>query len=100
MRKETQTIKLLLKELFPNEKFSIRLKEASNYVDTSDKIRVTCAGIIDAENIVDKLKQHTYGILVYKKGDISIIHGSSKSYIEMPNGDKVDMGMVEFIEVG
>lgn len=42
IRRETKIIQSLLKEIYPNKKFSIQLKQPSSYVSNSDKIKIKC----------------------------------------------------------
>ena len=101
IRRETKIIQSLLKEIYPNKKFSIQLKQPSSYVSNSDKIKIKCPEFVDVNNVIAELKKYVHGIDVYEKGSFGYIsHINNTSYIEMSNGDKVDMDMVEFIEVG
>ncbi len=101
IRIETKTIKMLLSELFPNEIFSIQLKQPSSYVYNSDKIIIKCPNSVNTNDVIIALKQYAYGIDIFKKGSIgSIWVVDNTPYIKMPNGNKIDMDMVEFIEVG
>ena len=46
------------------------------------------------------LKNYVYNICVFEKGNIASVWDTNiEPYIKMPNGDKIDMDMVEFIEV-
>lgn len=100
IRIETKAIKTLLNELFPNQKFSIQFKQPSSYVSNSDKIKIKCPKSANINNVITELKKYVYGIDIYKKGSFGYIsHINNIPYIEMPNGNKVDMDMVEFIEV-
>ena len=101
IRRETKIIQSLLKEIYPNKKFSIQLKQPSSYVSNSDKIKIKCPEFVDVNNVITELKKYVHGIDVYEKGSFGYIsHINNTPYIEMSNGDKVDMDMVEFIEVG
>jgi hypothetical protein len=101
IRRETKIIQSLLKEIYPNKKFSIQLKQPSSYVSNSDKIKIKCPEFVDVNNVIAELKKYVHGIDVYEKGNFGYIsHINNTPYIEMSNGDKVDMDMVEFIEVG
>lgn len=101
IRSETKIIQLLLKEMYPNEKFSIQLKQPSSYVFNSDKIKIKCPESVKVNDVITALKHHVYGIDVFEEGSVgSVWTMNSTPYIKMPNDDKMDMEMVEFIEVG
>lgn len=106
IRIETKTIKMLLSELFLNEIFLIQLRQPSSYVYNSDKIIIKCPNSVNANDVIIALKKHAYGIDIFKKGSIGSIWAIDNTpyiktpYIKMPNGNKIDMDMVEFIEVG
>lgn len=100
IRTETKIIKQLLKELYPNDKFMLSLRQPSSYVYNSDKIIIKCPDNIDKQDVIKKLKKHVFGISVYEKGSFgSISNINSTPSVYMSNGDEMDMGMVEFIEV-
>jgi hypothetical protein len=100
IRTETKAIKLLLKELYPEEIFSINLKQPSSYISNSDKIKIKCPKSINKKEVISTLKKYVYGIDVYEKGNFGYIkHTNNTSYIILMNGEKIDMDMVEFIEV-
>lgn len=101
IRRETLAIKQLLKELYPNEIFSVQLKQPSSYIWNSDKIIIRCSKSVNVQDVIHLLKQHAYGIDIYEKGSIGTIFNTKNTpYIKMSNGDRVDMDLVEFIEVG
>lgn len=92
---------MLLNELFPNETFSVQLRQPSSYVYNSDKIKIKCPKSVKVNDVIIALKKYAYGIDVFEKGSVGSIWSiDSSPYIEMPNGNKMDMDMVEFIEVG
>lgn len=62
IRAETKTIKMLLNELFPNEIFSIQLKQPSSYVYNSDKIIIKCPNSVNTNDVIIALKKYVYGI--------------------------------------
>ena len=43
MRIETKMLKKFLKELYPNQRFSVTFVSAKSYIDTSDKLKVKCS---------------------------------------------------------
>lgn len=99
IRNETKIIQLLLKEIYPNKKFSIQLKRPSSYVSNSDKIKIKCPESINKKDVISTLKRYIYGIDIYEKGSFGYIrHTNNTPYILM-NDKKIDMDMVEFIEV-
>lgn len=99
IRSETKIIQLLLKEIYPNEKFSIQLKQPSSYVSNSDKIKIKCPESINKKDVISTLKRYVHGIDIYEKGSFGYIrHTNNTPYILM-NDAKIDMDMVEFIEV-
>lgn len=101
IRSETKVIKRLLGELFPNETFSIQLRQPSSYVYNSDKIKIKCPKSVKVNDVITALKHYVYGIDVFEEGSVgSVWTTDSTPYIKMPNDDKMDMEMVEFIEVG
>lgn len=101
IRTETKAIKTLLNELFPNLEFSIQLKQPSSYVFNSDKVKIRCPESTNINDVIAELKKYVHGIDIYEKGSFGcIFHTNTTPYIEMPNGDKIDMDMVEFIEIG
>lgn len=100
IRTETKIIRQLLKELYPNDKFMLSLRQPSSYVYNSDKIIIKCPDNIDKQDVIMKLKKHVFGISVYEKGSFgSISNINSTPSVCMLNGDEMDMDMVEFIEV-
>lgn len=100
IRTETKIIRQLLKELYPNDKFMLSLRQPSSYVYNSDKIIIKCPDNIDKQDVIMKLKKHVFGISVYEKGSFgSILNINSTPSVCMLNGDEMDMDMVEFIEV-
>lgn len=100
IRTETKTVKILLNELFPKETFSIQLKQPSSYVYSSDKIKIKCPKSVNANDVIIALKNYVYNICVFEKGSIASVWDTNiEPHIKMPNGDKIDMEMVEFIEV-
>ena len=89
-----------MSRLFPGYKFSIQLKQPSSYVSNSDKIKIKCHESVNVNDVISELNNYVHGINVFKKGNIGSVHNLDYSpYIKMPNGDKIDMEMVEFIEV-
>lgn len=99
IRTETKIIKQLLKELYPNDKFMLSLRQPSSYVYNSDKIIIKCPNNIDKQDVISTLKRYVYGIDVYEKGSFGYIrHINNTPYI-LINDEKIDMDMVEFIEV-
>jgi hypothetical protein len=100
IRTETKVIKLLLKELYPNETFSVHLKQPYSYISNSDKIKIKCPKSTNKKDVISILKKYVYGIDVYEKGSFGYIkHIDNTPYIILMNGEKIDMDMVEFIEV-
>lgn len=100
IRTETKIIKQLLKELYPNDKFMVSLRQPSSYIYNSDKIIIKCSNNIDKQDVIMKLKKHVFGISVYEKGSFrSISNINNTPSVYMSNGDEMDMEMVEFIEV-
>lgn len=99
IRSETKIIQLLLKKVYPNEKFSIQLKQPSSYVSNSDKIKIKCPESVNKKEVINTLKKYVHGIDIYEKGSFGYIrHTNNTPYIFM-NDEKIDMNMVEFIEV-
>lgn len=100
MRKETKVIKEILKSKYPTNKFKLQYKEPSNYVDSSDKIIITCDKDICIDEVIELLKKFTSGIKIYKQGDImsawKLVEGKIYS-VDSEAYTEVDM--LEFIEV-
>lgn len=101
IRIETKAIKTLLNALFPSQTFSVQLRQPSSYVYNSDQIKIKCPESVNINDVITEIKKYVHGIDVYEKGSFGYISDVNNTpYIEMPNGNKVDMDMVEFIEVG
>ena len=100
MRKETKAIKEILKSKYSTDKFKLQYKEPSNYVDSSDKIIVTCDKDICTDEVIELLKKFTSGIKIYKQGDImsawKLVDGKIYS-VDTETYTEVDM--LEFIEI-
>ena len=99
MRKETKVLKELLKAKFPNAQFHIRYKETTNYIDTSDKIVITCDNSVSIDDVVCYLKENTSKMAVYKNNEYASIGGDYESKIKSVTGEWIDADMVEFIQV-
>ena len=101
MREETKAVKKLLHELWPNNKFYIRFKQAANYVDSSDTIKVQCENTLDECVVIDSVKKYVDGICVFKKGQFAAISEREiEPWIKLPStGELIDLNMVEFIEI-
>lgn len=82
------------------EGYSINLKQPSSYISNSDKIKINCLKSTNKKDVISTLKKYIYGIDVYEKGSFGYIkHTDNTPYIILMNGEKIDMDMVEFIEV-
>lgn len=89
-----------MSKLFPGYKFSIQLKQPSSYISNSDKIKIKCPESVNVNDVIIALKNYVYNICVFEKGSMASVWDTNiEPYIKMPNGDKIDMEMVEFIEV-
>lgn len=99
MKNETKNVKKLLKELFPQETFSVRFETATSYVDSSDKIKIQCPQAINTDIVIQTLRQYVSNIVIYKKGTVVSISNNETPKLRFSNGTIVDMDMVEFIEV-
>ena len=101
MRQETRLIKAILKSKYPEKKFRLRYKTASNYCDSSDTLIVTCERWMDIDEVISFIRKHVGGIKVFKHGDIaSIHHRHFTSEILSLDGQWIEAGLMEFIEVG
>lgn len=100
MRIETKMLKKLLKELYPNQRFSVMFVSAKTYIDTSDKLKVKCPKNLNIKDVIQQLQLHTFGITVYKKNTFAAINGNNNtSSLIFTDGSIVDIDMVEFIEI-
>lgn len=99
MKNETKNVKKLLKELFPQETFSVRFETTISYVDSSDKIKIRCPQNIDTDIVIQTLRQYVSNIVIYKNGTVVSISNNETPKLHFSNGTIVDMDMVEFIEV-
>lgn len=72
IRRETKIIQSLLKEIYPNKKFSIQLKQPSSYVSNSDKIKIKCPEFVDVNNVIAELKNMYMALMFMKKGVLDI----------------------------
>lgn len=100
MKGECRNIKRLLQELYSDEKFSIQYKYATNYIDSSDTIKVKVPYGINKKELKQYLYKYTIGICIFGKGEYGAISGNGNSSIIIPSTNEViDMGMVEFIEL-
>lgn len=101
MRKETKAIKEILKSKYSTDKFMLQYKEPSNYVDSSDKIIVTCDKDICTDDVIELLQKFTSGIKIYKQGNImsawKLVEG--KIYSVDDTKTYIEVDMLEFIEV-
>ena len=100
MREQTKAIKEILKSKYSTDKFKLQYKEPSNYVDSSDKIIVTCDKDIDIDEVINLLNKYTYGIQVYKQGSMAITCGNIEPKIySVDMQSYTDADVMEFIEV-
>lgn len=100
MKEECRNIKRFLYELYPDEKFSIQYKYASNYIDSSDTIKIKVPYGINKKELKQYLYKYTIGIYVLDKSEYGAISGDGNSSIIIPSTNEViDMDMVEFIEI-
>lgn len=51
MKEECRSVKRLLQELYPDEKFSVQYKYATSYIDSSDTIKVKVPYGIDKKQL-------------------------------------------------
>ena len=83
MREECKNIKRLLYELYPTEKFYIRIPYGMN-----------------KNELIQYLYKYTIGICIFSKGEYGAISSSGNSSVIIPSTNEVfDMDMVEFIEI-
>ena len=100
MRKETKAIKEILKSKYPTYKFKLQYREPSNYVFSSDKIVVTCDKDINIDDVIELLKKYTYGIQIYKNGEVaSSWRIVDKKIYSVDTEEYTEVDMLEFIEV-
>lgn len=101
LRQETRLIKEILKSKYPDKKFKFQYRTPRQYIDTSDKLVVTCERYMDIDDVVSTLKKYTRYIGVYKKGTIASIWSRTiESQIFSISENKfVDCDLLEFIEV-
>lgn len=101
MREECKVLKQLLFELYPSSKFSIRFKQARNYIDTSDMIIVRCPSNIDVDELIKQIKHYSSGIAVFRTGSCeSIWNLKNEPKILIPSTKTViDLDTTEFIKI-
>ncbi len=100
MREQTKVIKEILKDKFPSDEFKLKYVETNNYVDTSDKIILTCNRGFDVDNVIRVLKEYTFGIKIYKQGDGASVWKDVEGKIySLDKKEYVLADLLEFIEV-
>ena len=100
MREQTKAIKEILKEKFPSDKFKLKYIEVNNYIDTSDKIILTCDRGFNTDDVIKVLNEYTYGIKIYKQGDVvSVWRDVEGKIYYLDKKEYVLAEMLEFIEV-
>lgn len=76
MRIETKMLKKFLKELYPNQRFSVTFVSAKSYIDTSDKLKVKYPNNLNKKDIIHQLQLHTFEISVFEKNTFAAINGN------------------------
>lgn len=103
MREQTKAIKKILKSKYPISKFRLKYVKTSNYIDSSDKIVITCDRDIDVDDVISLIKDNIRGMAVFKKGDVGIIHENYNQFnepqIRLLDDAWLDADVMEFIEV-
>lgn len=100
MREQTKAIKEILKNKFPFDEFKLKYVEKNNYIDTSDKIILTCNRGFDVDNIVKILNEYTFGIKIYKQGDVVSVWNDVEGKIySLDKKEYILADLLEFIEV-
>lgn len=105
MRQETKLIKDILNNEFPNQKFKFRYIQARNYIDSSDKIKITCEKNLDIEDVIKCISKYVLGIKTYRKGSVATIYEPYNIFnhpkiMSIVYGEWIDVDVLEFIEVG
>jgi len=98
MLDDTKLIKQILVQEFPNNKFSLKHKRPSNYIDSSDKIIITCKQEIK-NNVKTAIDKYTNNIKIYESGSCASIGGDFCSKIYNTKSEKFVDADIEFIEI-
>ena len=98
MLDDTKLIKSILKNNFPNYKFSIQNKRPSQYIDSSDMTIIICDKSIEDE-VVNILNKYTRGISIFKDDEYACRFGKICSEIYDISKEKFVDADIEFIEI-
>ena len=100
MRQETKIIKDNLISKYPDKKFKFQYRTPSTYYNSSDRLIVTCERYMDIDEVISFINKHVCGIKVFKSGSVASIHSRHiTSEILSINGEWIEAGLMEFIEV-
>lgn len=99
MTTQVKIVKKLLKAVFPGYGFSVYMKRARNYVDSSDRIIVVSHKAVTDE-VIKQLKQVTRGIVIDRYGKVLCkFNKSAPMMYDAEEKEWVDFDLCEFIEV-
>ncbi len=95
----TKAIKNTLRIEYPESTISVRIRRATNYVDSSDKILVYVSDATYAD-IKTTLVHCTNGIAIYPAGGVAAKGGICAPQVwDAKTREFVDADMCEFIEI-
>lgn len=98
MKTPTKLIKSLLRRKFPLAHIEVRFRQASNYVDSSDKIIITIDE--DYKEVHAVLTKYTRHISIYQQGQIASRWANCNPEIfDISTETWKDADVCEFIEV-
>lgn len=99
MRRETYLLKQILHQEYSDAKISVRLKKATNYIDSSDKLIVSVDGY-SVVDIICTLCHYTRNISIYKEGAYCARSGICDPQIyNIETGKFESADCCEFIEI-
>lgn len=104
MRQETRLIKEILKSEYPDKKFKLKYRLARNYIDSSDKLIVTCSSDVDMNEVIDVLRKYVVCIKVSEEGEVESIYlhygrTNIPRIFSLESHEWVETDLMEFIEV-
>ena len=99
MTQQVKTVKRLLNAIFPGYGFSVYMKRARNYVDSSDRIIVVTHKAVTDE-VIKQLKQVTKGIVIGRYGKaLCKFDKTPPAMYDVEEKKWLDFDLCEFIEV-
>jgi hypothetical protein len=99
MHSFVKALKRSLRAEYPESVVSVRLKRASNYVDSSDRMVVYVSGASYIDVRVT-LTHYTRGMAIYRTGGAASVQGDGHPAVwDVSTQTMVDADMCEFVEV-